>query len=701
MLGALMDPNALKPAPDPEPAPAREEYRTVAGGGFDFMAGSPDATLPTSAGPAPGVPAASSTIGLSASPMSTPGLRIPDEVAPAVSAPATIAAAAPVSAPVAPRAREAMRTMIGVGLNPVAATPPSQPPPAPMQPMAPMQPVAPMPPVAPMSTLVAPVSPPAELPLGADTFVDPPRSASSARANRTMLGMSMPLNSAPSAAAASIATAPAAPMASAPVAMAPSPPAASPDPAPAAAAAAKRNIGPSNRTMLGVIAPVVARVSTPAAAPDPVPVAPPGPMYTPRNQPDTSASDVSIAGLPSPRRRLRGWLFALLGVGVLLVGCVIAAGLYYRMTRMRVDVAAAVAASATGETLGVDVLRAPAGTRARFGTIEQPLAGTHVDFPLAADALHVGDNAVAIDVLLPDGTVETHTVTLTVEYRVRADLATLTATPPAITVVVDALPGSTIVLDAQPLPLDAAGHGVRAYPIATLTPDASGTLSLTAHYTITPPAPAAAATGTLSSRVPTTVLHVERPADTATTDQPSIVVGGITQAGATVTIEGVAATVSADGHFSATLPLAAVGVHELHVAATLAGRAPASALIHVERVADLGRAAAAFPVDRTLTYARLAAAPASFVGQHVAIEGRVYNVDLQDGHGVLQMLARECVGAPRCPLWVTHPAIRDIALESWVRVVGTVAGEQQFVSQSGEVRTVPRIDAVFVLPSHP
>jgi hypothetical protein len=159
--------------------------------------------------------------------------------------------------------------------------------------------------------------------------------------------------------------------------------------------------------------------------------------------------------------------------------------------------------------------------------------------------------------------------------------------------------------------------------------------------------------------------------------------------------------VSSEGHFSFTAPLAAAGAHELRVAASAAGRAPASTVIHVTRVADLGRAAAAFSVDHTLTYARLAAAPATFQGQHVAMEGRVYNVDLQDGHGVLQMLARDCPAGQRCPLWVTHPAITDITVDSWVRVIGTVAGEQQFMSQSGEVRTVPRVDAAFVLPSHP
>ena len=690
MLGALIDPTT-KPV-EPPTAPARAMHKTVVGGGFGFdpMTGAPNAEVML-----PVAPPASSTIGLATSPMSTPAAPIPDAalapviqappvaaptpapmapVATPVAAPVSAPVAAPVSAPVAPpapvavpRSREANRTMIGVGLNPFPAGAPA--------------PVA-APPVAAAPAAPAAVPPPADAEPLDITSVDPPKAAPSGPAmpHRTMLGMPAPMVAA----------------ATAPAALAPAPtPAVAPAPA-----EPKRAIGPSNRTMLGVVAPA----GRAASAAPPEPTAPTAPVYlppTPQRSAEVSSTDVSIAGLPSPRRRVRGWLLALLALGVLLVASVIAAGLYYRMTRNRVEVAAVVAANASGEVLGVDVARAPAGAHVHFGTIDQPLTGTHVDFPLAADALHVGDNVVAIDVVFPDGSTESHSVTLTVEYRVRADLTTLSATPPAITVVVDALPTSTVVLDATPLALDAAGHGVRAYPIAAMTPDATGTLSLTAHYTITPPAPATPATGTLSSRVPTTVLRMERPADQAVTDRSTVDLSGVTQPGATVTVDGAAATVSADGHFSFSAPLASVGTHELHVAATMTGRAPASALIHVERVADLARAANAYTIDRTLTYARLAAAPGTFQGQHVAIEGRVYNVDLQDGHGVLQMLARDCPAGQRCPLWVTHSAVTDITVESWVRVIGSVAGEQQFMSQSGEVRTVPRVDAAFVLPSHP
>src|SRR5690606_2478879 len=150
-------------------------------------------------------------------------------------------------------------------------------------------------------------------------------------------------------------------------------------------------------------------------------------------------------------------------------------------------------------------------------------------------------------------------------------------------------------------------------------------------------------------------------------------------------VDGAPAVVTAEGRFTASVALAQVGEREIVIAASAPGRVATSRTLHLRRVADLAREASSYPVERSLTYARIAATPDAFQGQHVAIEGRVYNVDLQAGQGVRQLLARDCAAGERCPLWVTYSGIGDVAVESWVRVVGTVVGVQQFRSQSGEV----------------
>ena len=85
----------------------------------------------------------------------------------------------------------------------------------------------------------------------------------------------------------------------------------------------------------------------------------------------------------------------------------------------------------------------------------------------------------------------------------------------------------------------------------------------------------------------------------------------------------------------------------------------------------------------------------------MAFEGRVYNVNVEGGKSALQMLVRQCPKGQRCPIWVTYPAATDFTVESWVRVLGTVQGEQQFRSETDEVKVVPKVEAAFLVPSKP
>ena len=83
-------------------------------------------------------------------------------------------------------------------------------------------------------------------------------------------------------------------------------------------------------------------------------------------------------------------------------------------------------------------------------------------------------------------------------------------------------------------------------------------------------------------------------------------------------------------------------------------------------------------MDATLTYPRISQNPAIYRGQSIALEGRVYHVDVHEGRSVLQMMVRECAGGQRCAVWVTYPAATEATVGSWVRVIGDVAGEQAF-----------------------
>jgi hypothetical protein len=155
------------------------------------------------------------------------------------------------------------------------------------------------------------------------------------------------------------------------------------------------------------------------------------------------------------------------------------------------------------------------------------------------------------------------------------------------------------------------------------------------------------------------------------------------------------------GRFLHRYPLPRPGKYEPQIMASSEGKAPHALKISVERVPDLAKAAQSFEVDRELTYAKVAQNPSIYRGQRIAVEGRVYNVNVEAGRSALQMLVRECPAGQRCPLWVSYHAATEFTVDSWVRVLGVVQGEQQFRSESDEVKVVPKVEATFLLPSKP
>jgi hypothetical protein len=578
----------------------------------------------------------------------------------AAAAPPVAPASAPAPAPAAPQGRSPQRTMLGIA-GPGFGVP-----------------VPPSAPVAPSAAAAAPAS---ALPVAAP-------------AAAPMVAAAAPVAPAPIApvAPAPIAPAPVAPLAEAPaVAASASPP----------GAAAAKKLGPSHRTMLGVAAP-----AAPGAASAP-PAAPATSLPAPAPTMDTG--EMSIAGMPSPRRRFTGCLVGLLALGLLVSAIAVGAVVYTRFFGRGPAVRATVGQSAEGDVLRLELPDAAAGTVVRYGGQERPVESGRVELPMAAGALRLGDNELVVEVV-SGGAATQVPITLTLEYRVRTDLAGLEATPPALHVVVEALPGSTATLGGQPVTLSPQGQARVEVPLASLTPGPDGTITHSVAYVVTPPGGGSPASGTVSTRIPMARLELRHPLDGAVTDQATVEVVGRTapaaagQAATQVRVEGVEATVAADGTFRVVAPLPEAGEAGravLHVVAHRPGAAPRALEVGIRRVADMRRAAAELPVDRALTYDRVVDAPDQARGRYVALEGQVYNVDVQDGRGILQMLVRGCTRPDRCPLWVTYAPAGPIETGTVVRVVGTGAGTQQFRAESGEVRTVPSVEASYVLVGGP
>lgn len=385
----------------------------------------------------------------------------------------------------------------------------------------------------------------------------------------------------------------------------------------------------------------------------------------------------------------------LLLVGLLLL---VAAALAVLATlRSGLEVRVRVASEAGRDTLVFEVPGAVAGAKLRFGGQEQVLEAARASFALGADAIRVGENVVLYDLIEPGGDVESGKITLSVDYRVTLDTAPLRAGKAAVDVVVAARPGSQVWLDGQPLSLDAQGRAVRSDPLELSA--SSSELEHVVRYRVQPPS-AEATVGELRTLLSVTRLSIDRPGMELVTDRDVVEIAGEVEPGATVSIDGRAVEVR-QGRFLHRQALPAPGEHRPVVVAMAEGKAPRTLTLRLSRVTDLAQAAKGFSPDAAVSYVKLAQNPAIYRGQKIELEGRVYNVSVQGGHSALQVLVRACPSGKRCPLWVSYPAATDFTVDSWVRVLGTVEGEQAFVSETGEQKRVPKVQAAFLLPAKP
>jgi len=472
-------------------------------------------------------------------------------------------------------------------------------------------------------------------------------------------------------------------------------PAAPPEPA---HSPGKKLPAKSDRTMLGITPLAV----SPTPAPAPQQAAPPAasgsasshsptierPSAPRRSFTPVPSDEEPAAYVPQPDGTLR-WLW--LAVGALTV-LAIGGGILAWLSARGPDLAVRVVTEAGNELLEVEVPGSAPDAKLRFQGVERPLQAGRARFPLKADALRIGENKLAIDLIDKAGEVESSSVSLRVAYRVRADTSGLSSVPPQVSVVVDAIPGSKVQLDGQPLALNQYGHGARSIAVA---PQSGGVFSFAARYRVEPPEDKPE-DGKLELSLPVTSMQIDRPGPEVVTDQEALEIAGAVEPSASVEVAGQSVAVN-DGRFLHRAQLGKVGEHLLKVVARAKGKAPRVVELKVSRVQDLTLAAASFTSDPQLNYARIAQKPVMYRGQKVAFDGRVYNVEVDAGRSVLQMLVLDCPGKSRCPLWVEYPQATEATIDSWVRVLGVIAGEQQFRSKQGQVQTVPSVHAQYVL----
>ncbi len=370
------------------------------------------------------------------------------------------------------------------------------------------------------------------------------------------------------------------------------------------------------------------------------------------------------------------------------------------------------------EALAVRCASCPDGTKlslAGHGGASEVKGGEAV-VPLAAP-LALGPNDLALTVDRPgSGRDETVKLRVPVSYRVRSDPAALGADPPTITVLVEALPGTTVEVEGKPVALT-GGKGQVDFPVGAEAVGAAETakaLERTIGFKVTLPdspdhRPTQAA-GALAVRTRIVPLHLDAPGPSAVVQTATCHVTGQTLVGASISVNGKETPLGARGEFAAEVPCAELTRHKIDLVARSAGMASRRAHIHVTRVASLEAEAKVWETrgpahdalgegatgDATPVAFEALTSPTS-VGKPALVEGPVLDVRVVNGLAVVLLdNERKCKSAPGkqdCLVRLLYGGAEPLQKGQRVRGFG-------FVSRAltADGRTLPELHAAFVLP---
>jgi hypothetical protein len=507
-----------------------------------------------------------------------------------------------------------------------------------------------------------------------------------------------------------------------------------PEPAPPAPAFA-----PAMKTMLGVAMPGIAPMHAPTPAPAPARVQPSVPAQTMSTllgvaapgvaptQPDKPARDrgpstprmptaplpaapilpppppLVVEPLPAPpsSRAVKSGVPAIALVAIVfVVVAVIGVGAALLVLRQGAALAAQPQLDENGkESLKIRCDSCPDGTTITLGASFAKVAANACVLPLPAP-LSVGDNDLDMKIERPaPGRTETVKVHVPVAYRVKADLSTLTAVPPTVTVRVEAGPGAEVTVDGKPVSLDATG---KASPTIDVTKDVEGpsdeakTIDLKIPFSVKAKGAAAAESGQLAVRAGVAPLHLDAPGRDLFTTAPSVAIVGQAKPGATLSVDGQGAAVDAQGHFGVRMDIA-LGERTLAIVTAAPPLAPRTVHAKVTRVTRLDDAAKTLDGRGPLAFDAFRADPTGSVGKLVVVDGEVVEARGGKGHTVFLVDEKKaCSGATSCLVRIVQgeeiAAARGDAIRAYGTLVGTVtSGDRSVPDVEGSlVVTTPR-----------
>jgi hypothetical protein len=457
--------------------------------------------------------------------------------------------------------------------------------------------------------------------------------------------------------------------------------------------------------MMGIARPGIAPINpgvekARVSLPEPPPPVPDWPAAAPEERAADPLPAETPSAVPRPFRIPALAAVAMVGAAALFTAAVVALLLY----RSRGTITAQVAADAQGrEALALTCAGCSDGSKVRLSGREATFLGTHTSLALA-EPLRVGDNRVTVDLERRPGRSEQVELNVPVDFRVRADTASLTQAPPRVTVRVEAALQSAVVVDGKPLPLTAgqAGSATGAAELdvsrqVTGMSPVLTTLEREISYVVTPPN-GTPTSGQVKVRVGVTPLVVQAPGTSIVIETATFVLAGHTAKDASVSVEGRPITVDGSGAFAQMMSVSALGETTITVRADAKDQAPRLVPVKVRRVQSLAAEAAAIRTRAATAYAAIEKASDAERGLSVALDGTVVESRAEAFTTVLLLDVKNGCTNPPCLARVAVGEKLALKDGSDVGVFGAVTGS---VDGPRAGSRIPAIAADFVLKGRP
>ncbi len=209
-------------------------------------------------------------------------------------------------------------------------------------------------------------------------------------------------------------------------------------------------------------------------------------------------------------------------------------------------------------------------------------------------SLPLGNSNVTVELVRGQGgEARVETLPVRVAYRVRPDISDFSEGKPSFRLVVEAIPGSEMVVDGVAVPLT-HGRGVHVVDVSRELSgpnnDASAQLVRRIGFEVIAP-DGTRDRGLAAVAVAIVPLELDV-AGRVVTDVPTFQLSGRTVAGARVHVGPHELPVDPSGKFAQSMSVSAIGTTEVEVRASQPGRAPRSIRLSVERTAALTGSAA-------------------------------------------------------------------------------------------------------------